>query len=313
LWISTLINLRLNVHISENSLQFCEVDCRNMHNENWDNLRYVLAVAESGSVLQAAKALRVNHATVLRQIATFEERHGVTIFERTTKGYRLIPEHHALIEAAQAAEAAMQEVARLASGGRDITVETVRLASTDTLGSFILPAFVSRFAQSHPRVDVAILSSNAHLDLLRAQAHIVVRPALKLSDDLLGEVVCELGIAAYAATEGLDKWHGLTGPLARSIAAQWVASEVPPSRMTTAADSFLTLQELAAQGAGIAPLPCFLGDRDARLVRLDRVMPHLRVPIWVARHVDKTITSDMRAVQTGLRQFLSDQRAVLLG
>ena len=36
---------------------------------NWDDIRYVIAVADHGSVAAAARALSVNHATVLRRIA----------------------------------------------------------------------------------------------------------------------------------------------------------------------------------------------------------------------------------------------------
>ena len=45
-----------------------------MHSSNWDNLRYVLTVAEHGSLSAAARALGVNHATVLRRVSAFEER-----------------------------------------------------------------------------------------------------------------------------------------------------------------------------------------------------------------------------------------------
>ena len=37
----------------------------------WDDLRYVLAVAQAGSLAGAARELRVNHSTVLRRIAAF--------------------------------------------------------------------------------------------------------------------------------------------------------------------------------------------------------------------------------------------------
>ncbi len=39
----------------------------------WDDLRYVLAVAEHGGLAAAARALGVNHTTVLRRVNAFEE------------------------------------------------------------------------------------------------------------------------------------------------------------------------------------------------------------------------------------------------
>ena len=60
-----------------------------MHSTNWDNLRFVLSVANHGSVSAAARALGVNHATVLRRVAAFEEDHGGAVFEKTATGYRI--------------------------------------------------------------------------------------------------------------------------------------------------------------------------------------------------------------------------------
>ena len=49
---------------------------------SWDDLRYFLTVARTGSTLAAAKMLRVNQTTVARRIAGLEEATGLTLFER---------------------------------------------------------------------------------------------------------------------------------------------------------------------------------------------------------------------------------------
>ena len=64
---------------------------------SWDDLRYVLAVAEHGSVAKAGRHLGVNHATVLRHISGFEERHEVRLFERLPSGYALTDEGQKLV------------------------------------------------------------------------------------------------------------------------------------------------------------------------------------------------------------------------
>jgi DNA-binding transcriptional LysR family regulator len=63
----------------------------------WDDLRYVLMVAEQGTLSAAARALGVNHSTVLRRISAFEEQKGVQVFDRTSAGYRLTPESRHLL------------------------------------------------------------------------------------------------------------------------------------------------------------------------------------------------------------------------
>jgi DNA-binding transcriptional LysR family regulator len=55
----------------------------------WDDLRYVLAVANAGSLAGAARNLGVNHTTVLRRVGAFEKRLGLRLFERLPTGYVL--------------------------------------------------------------------------------------------------------------------------------------------------------------------------------------------------------------------------------
>ncbi len=44
-----------------------------MQHINWDNLRYVLMVANKGSIAAAARELGVNRSTVLRRIDIFQQ------------------------------------------------------------------------------------------------------------------------------------------------------------------------------------------------------------------------------------------------
>ena len=55
---------------------------------DWDDVRYLLAVAREGSVRAAAERLEVNHSTVLRRVAQLEERLGAQMFEKLRSGYR---------------------------------------------------------------------------------------------------------------------------------------------------------------------------------------------------------------------------------
>lgn len=280
-----------------------------MHSENWDDLRYVLCVANTGSVLQAAKRLGVNHATVLRHVTAFEERHGASVFERTAHGYQVLPDSAHIIQAAQVANDAMQEVARLAAGGKQVHVETIRINSTDTICNFLLTKFIAERAVDERADTYILMSSNNHTDLSRDQADIVVRPSLKLADDLVGHAAGELRFAAYASDPAVAKWLRLSGPLTRSIAGKWSADNVPDDQQTTASDSFITLAALAASGAGIAILPTYLGDNDARLIRLRDAMPVLKTPLWVAQHADAVESPRMRLTKDLLQQFLSRELA----
>ena len=56
---------------------------------DWNDLRYFLAVARTGSTIAAAKALGWSQSTVQRRLARLERQLGCKLLERHPTGYRL--------------------------------------------------------------------------------------------------------------------------------------------------------------------------------------------------------------------------------
>ena len=54
---------------------------------DWNDLRYFLAVAEQGSTLAAARAMRVSQTTVARRITALDEARGLKLFEKRQAGF----------------------------------------------------------------------------------------------------------------------------------------------------------------------------------------------------------------------------------
>jgi DNA-binding transcriptional LysR family regulator len=282
--------------------------------ENWDDLRFVLAVAEEGSVSAAARRLGVNHATVLRRVAAFEEASGMALFDKSPHGYGVPADQRRIIEATREVEQAVQAVRRMLQGLRAPLSGEVRVTSTDTFCLFVMPEMLLRLRRVAPDLKVELLSSNAHLDLARTHAEIAVRPAAQLPDDLMGESPAKLGFAAFRAAgyEG-DDWLGISGPLARSIPGRWLASKVDPARIVAAADSFPVLREMAARGLGRAILPAFLGAEDTRLERLTEEFEPVAVDIWVASHADLAAVPRIAEARRTLSDALAAMAPRLLG
>ncbi|OYX45496.1 MAG: hypothetical protein B7Z02_00620 [Rhodobacterales bacterium 32-67-9] len=258
-----------------------------MPRDNWDDLRFILAVAEEGSVSAAARRLGVNHATVLRRVAAYEDAAGFEIFDKTPRGYVVPGARTRIIDAAREVDRAVQAVGRMLQGTRAPLVGEVRVTSTDSFCQYVLPPMIARLRRASPELRIELLCSNSHLDLARTHADITVRPAVKLPDDLVGEAAAILGFGVFRARgSAVESWLGISGPLSRSRVGQWIAAEVDPARIVAAADSFLVLRELAAEGQGMAILPAYLGLEDARLERVTGEMPDIEVDIWVASHPD---------------------------
>jgi DNA-binding transcriptional LysR family regulator len=285
-----------------------------MHNGNWDDLRFVLAVAQTGSVSAAAKTLGVNHATVLRRITAFETLHGAAVFDRGPRGYSVRPDQRRLIEAAREVEAGFAAIDRLMAGARMPIAGVVRVTSTDTFTGVILPDILAEIALREPALRVELLTGNLHADFARLHADVAVRPAMTLPEDLKGDVAAELGFAVYAA-QGAETapWLGLSGALSRSVAALWLADQADAGHVAGAADSFVTLPAMARTGAGRAVLPCVLGDADPDLRRLGGHDPIPRVPVWVACHADLIDAPRLKAMRRVLGEGLAARATILAG
>ncbi|WGW05866.1 LysR family transcriptional regulator [Tropicibacter oceani] len=280
---------------------------------NWDDLRHVLMVAEKGSVAAAARALGVNHATVLRRIAAFEEAAGGPVFERHAQGYRLRPDRVPVIEAARRAAEAMEQAGQLMRGKSTGAAQVLRVTSVDTLCAGLLAREHARIARRVAPYRLALISANTHLDMARLQADVAVRPANALPEGMVGDAPCTLGFGVYAAPGAPETWLGLTGPIAGSPAGQWAAQCLPQDDLAASADSFVVLRELALAGQGRAILPCILGDACAGLTPLPGLMPRIDVPVWVACHRDLAGAGRIESLRAALVSVLRANAGALAG
>ena len=79
---------------------------------DWNDLRFLLAVADAGSMLAAARALGVNQSTVQRRIAELEARLGHRLVERLPIGYQLTDLGAAVLPLAQSVAESIETFAQ---------------------------------------------------------------------------------------------------------------------------------------------------------------------------------------------------------
>lgn len=284
-----------------------------MQQMDWDDLRYVIAVAETGTLSGAARLLGVNHATVLRRVNSFEENMGLAIFDRTARGYRVAPRRRRILEAMRGMQEAALGVERSITATRSPLAGVVRVTSTDTFCIGILPEIVADIQKSAEGLAIELVCQNQHVDLARMAADITVRPALELPPDLTGVIAAEASVAVYGTPGGGDNWLGLAGPLANTRSGTWMAETIDEFQLGARCDSFPVLRELVAAGQGRAILPCILGDADPRLVRYDNLVPNDPIKLWVASHVDLAEVPRIRVVREMFIEGLKRAEPRLLG
>lgn len=302
-----------------------------MHNQNridWEDLRFVLAVAEASSLAAAARTLGVNHTTVLRRVGAFEQRLGVRLFDRLPTGYTLTTGgEELLVVARQMAETVIDLERRLT--GQDLRLEgSLRITTTDTLMASVLPSVLAAFRQRHPGVLIEVNTSNAFANLTHRDADVAVRPAVDPPETLVGRRISGIAFAIYAAPaylkeRGLDttgetalaqeRWIGLGDALAASSAARWMRAALPASAAALRCDSLVAAREAAIAGVGLVTLPCYLGDRTAGLVRFGSPVAEMATALWILTHEDLRRTARVSAFTEFAGQALAKHRSMFEG
>lgn len=266
---------------------------------DWDDLRVVLAVGRHGTLTAAARRLGVNHSTVFRRVAQIEAEIGVRLFERHRDGYVPTPAGDDAIAVAESLEGAVDELARRLAGRDTRPSGLVRATTADTLLSGFLGPPIAAFRAAHPEIRLELTIGNPFASLSKRDADVAIRATPAPPDTLVGRRVCGVAWAIYdAAAEGDPgdrPWIGFDDSLSHLAAARWLRDTPHAAAVAVRANSLLVMLSLARAGAGVAPLPCFLGDTAPELRRVRPPIDALTTDLWILTHRDLRHVARVRA------------------
>ena len=191
-----------------------------------EQLRIFVAVAERAHLTQAATALNLSPSAVSAAIRALEDRYQAQLFNRVGRGIELtetgrsfLPEARAVLAAAAAAALALTESATLERG-------QLRLAASQTVGDYWLPAPLMRFHAAHPGIALsltlgntetvaqAVLAGNADLGFIEGE---IDEPALQ------SRIVASDRLVIVTAPE--HRWVAQPPDAAELAAGRWVLRE----------------------------------------------------------------------------------------
>ncbi|WP_027906811.1 LysR family transcriptional regulator [Pseudomonas taiwanensis] len=286
-----------------------------MHNWDWDDLRLILAVAEHASFAAAARHLNVNHTTVLRRVNTFEQAHGLRIFNRLATGYTLTDAGEELLRTAETMRGAVHDLS-LRLEGKDLKLEGVlRITTCDTIMGSILPQILEKFSKRHEKIVVELSTGPFVTDLAQRLADVAIRTGDNPTESLIGRHLADVRFALYASNEianligesnplSFSKWIAPDLTFSQMAVTKWIQSTIPASSIIFKADSLISLRQAAIAGMGIVPLPRYLGDNTPGLARLESdALEQFTTGLWILTHRDLRYTARVREFIS----FVSDE------
>ena len=239
---------------------------------DFNDLQFFAAVVLHHGFSAAARALGMPKSRISRRVALLEERLGVRLLDRTTRGLGLTEVGQQVFEHARAAvieaEAAEEAALRMQTEPRGL----VRLSCPLGLQSAIadpLPGFLA----AHPKLRVQCIATNRRVDLINEGVDVAIRVRERLDTDADLQVK-RIGISRrilvaspkllamadapvspadlanfpilYQEEQSSGTWH---------LTSQSGEISVVPVESRLATGSFDLLIAAACQGAGIALLP----------------------------------------------------------
>lgn len=228
-------------------------------------------VAECGSFTKAGLRLGIPKSTVSQRVSQLEARLGLRLLNRSTRIVSLTGSGQVYVEHCRRvrAEAAMAEMAM--TNLKEQPVGALRITCPEVTALYFMPEFLHGFAAKFPRIEIEVLATNRHLDIIRERIDFAFRVGPVASQEFIIRKISAIKRMLVAAPGYLDSNPPLTHPndllhhrcLIHTGHAEWRFSKgmaqaalQPPPAMHS--DSMGFLLQSSVVGAGIALLPAYI-------------------------------------------------------
>lgn len=269
---------------------------------NWNDLRFLLALARSSSLAGAARRLGVNESTVARRLAEAEQRLGARLFERGLGAFSPTEAGRAALAGAERVEREVQAVEAAVSGADRLAAGLVRVTSVPIVVNRLLMPALPELLRAHPQLRVELIAEPRDLSLTRREADIALRlarPAKELR--AVARRIGRLDYGVYAPARrarGALPWITYEDAMAALPQWRWMAeraAEGEAEPRVTVNDAEAILQGIKA-GLGKSLLPLAVAEGEPGLRRLDPGPPALSRELWLMVHPELRGLTRVRVV-----------------
>jgi DNA-binding transcriptional LysR family regulator len=255
--------------------------------QNWDDLRYFLAVARTGTLSAAAEQLDTEHTTVARHIHALEDELNSRLFHKSNSGYGLTDAGVRLLAGAEAMESAYACTKAAASSPGQTIIGTVRIGAPDGFGCAFLAPRVRALTDRHPGLQIKILATALLFSPSRRETDIAIGLSSPEQMRVVSRRLTDFQIYVYASQAYLReaapivaiedlKQHPFIGFVEELSLAPYnysgdamfdyanvIGAAIEPRIRST---NILAQLHAALSGSGLCLLPAYLASRYPTLV-----------------------------------------------
>ena len=157
-------------------------------------LQVFVAVARDGTVIAAARHLKLSQSTISQSLSDLEHQLGVDLFERLGRRLRLNGMGSYLLPRAERLLEGMADFVAVAEEPESQLQGTLNVSASATTGTYLLPPLAGYFSNENPKVDLRLRLRNTGeviTDLLRFDADLGLIEGQCHESRLESETWCE--------------------------------------------------------------------------------------------------------------------------
>lgn len=288
---------------------------------DWDDVRFFLAVAKTGSFSAAATQLNTKQTTVGRRIQALERRLGAKLFDRHRHGMEVTPAARGVLVQAESMLSNATSIERHLAGLDREMSGVVRVAATEGLAAQWLVPRLTELRRMHSDILVQVIVGDQVLDLATRQADLAIRFFRPTSNQLVAARVGQFAMSIFAAPAYVEQYgmpqrlddlrshHIVDHTTLHSLPAMkpWTEVVEHSTNVVLRTNSSHSAIEAVKAAWGISVFPSYIS-KTANLVEVPIELGITR-DIWLVSHEETNKGARIRAVIDYIREkFRQDER-----
>lgn len=289
-----------------------------------DGIASFVAVADAGSISEAARLLRLSKSVVSERLGELERSVGARLLHRTTRRLSMTEDGAAFLDRARRILREVEEAGADLAERRGTLTGPMRIAAPITFGNMHLGPALYPFLAAHPQIELTLDLDDRRVDIASGAYDGVIRHGiiddsrlmvwrlapsrrfLVASNDYLARYGTPRSIAdlddhrgIFYTNRGVADWR-FVGPDGAQIVRARVALRVNNGEM---------IRDAALAGLGIALLPAFIAGPVVRAGRLRIIDVGIRPEgesVFLAHPEGRRPSAKLRALADHLRRAFGD-------
>ena len=228
---------------------------------NWDDLRVVRAVFQTGSYAAAARMLAINETTVPRRLARLERDLGVRLFDAADGMRKPTAYCEEIVALSETMAGDADRIEQIADTELRVR-ERRRIAATDSVATHVLAPRTASLLAENPDLALDFLVSTENVDFSRGEADIAIRLKRPEKGDFIISKIAEFELYFVEPANGSAENESLVCAYAEDLdrrpESRYLASLGLLERARSRTKNLNVLKELIRSGRYCGVLPDYM-------------------------------------------------------